>query len=123
MKVYLAGPMTGKPDWNFPLFNEVAGKLRAKGHTVFNPSENDEKLMLKLGITSRGDIPKAKFMELDLDYIVKDAEWMVVLPGWEKSAGASAEYMVARWKGIQIFMWDRFYETLLEVPERWTVRG
>jgi len=29
--IYLAGPMTGVEDWNHPLFNEVAGALRAEG--------------------------------------------------------------------------------------------
>ena len=37
MKLYLAGPMTGMPDDNFPAFLAMAVQLRAAGHDVTNP--------------------------------------------------------------------------------------
>ena len=39
LKVYLAGPMAGYKDHNFPAFNAKAAELRALGHEVFNPAE------------------------------------------------------------------------------------
>lgn len=39
MKLYIAGPMTGLPDLDFPAFHEAAAKLRAQGHEVINPAE------------------------------------------------------------------------------------
>jgi nucleoside 2-deoxyribosyltransferase len=42
IKLYLAGPMSGLPDMNYPEFNRVAALLRAKGYEVFNPAENPE---------------------------------------------------------------------------------
>jgi hypothetical protein len=39
MKLYLSGPMTGKPDFNRPEFGRWAQKLRAKGYQVENPGE------------------------------------------------------------------------------------
>lgn len=36
---YLAGPMTGLPDLNFPTFHARAAELRALGHEVVNPAE------------------------------------------------------------------------------------
>ena len=42
MRLYLAGPMTGLPLWNFPAFATAAAALRADGHTVFSPAEHDK---------------------------------------------------------------------------------
>ena len=41
-RIYIAGPMSGLPDLNYPAFNAMAAKLRAHGHHVENPAENPE---------------------------------------------------------------------------------
>lgn len=41
MKIYLAGPMRGIPEFNFPAFHAMACRLRAEGNVVFNPAEKD----------------------------------------------------------------------------------
>lgn len=39
-RVYIAGPMTGLPDFNYPLFHMAAARWRAAGWVVCNPAEN-----------------------------------------------------------------------------------
>lgn len=38
--LYVAGPMTGLPDFNIPAFNAAAVELRAVGYGVENPADN-----------------------------------------------------------------------------------
>lgn len=119
MKIYLAGPMTGIPEFNFPLFNSVAAHLRSKGHEVFNPADHDIKMM-------GGDFSKdystgdAKQLEedgrnfslrealaADTAYICKEADAICMLPGWEKSNGARAENALAVALGHKIIYMNK----------------
>lgn len=40
MRVYIAGPMTGLADYNFPAFNAMADKMRAAGWHVESPADH-----------------------------------------------------------------------------------
>lgn len=104
-KVYLAGPMRGLKDFNFPAFFEAATKLRAQGYEVFNPAERDmnewgadhlktetgseEEVAAKLGYAGI-DLARHCFLH-DTHWICTQADAIAVLPGWEKSRGAIAE--------------------------------
>lgn len=84
--MYLSGPMTGHPDWNYPAFHAAARMLRAWGHAVINPAESyngDQSLSFDT------------YMRLDLKQILEACDTIVVLPGWEKSPGAVLEVAVA----------------------------
>lgn len=37
--LYISGPMHGFPEFNFPAFEDAAGKLRAHGYRVISPHE------------------------------------------------------------------------------------
>lgn len=39
-RVYIAGPMTGLPELNYPAFHAAAERLRGLGYHVENPAEN-----------------------------------------------------------------------------------
>ena len=41
MKIYISGPMTGRPDFNYPEFKRIEGLLLAAGHDVESPHRND----------------------------------------------------------------------------------
>jgi len=92
MKIYLAGPMRGIKDFNFPAFHAAAQHLRELGHEVSSPAEKD----LSDGFDPTKDKPKelSEYMVHDLAEVCK-AEAVVVLPGWESSQGARLEVMVA----------------------------
>ncbi len=110
MKVYLAGPMRGIPEFNFPAFHGGAARLREAGHEVFSPAERD--------IAKNGDISKGnatgdntqaekehgfnlrEALKDDLEFICLEADGVVLLPGWENSKGAKAEIATAEALGL-----------------------
>lgn len=105
-RIYLAGPMQGYPEFNFPRFNAVAAALRAAGHTVFNPAQRDVErhhgVDISKGTTGSLEEIKTKHgfslrqaLHEDLEFICLEANKIVLLPGWEKSNGAQAEHRTA----------------------------
>jgi hypothetical protein len=114
MKLYLAGPMRGIPQFNFPAFHEAAAKLRARGHEVFSPAEKDVEMYgpdIAQG-NLFGDEEKAardhgfnlrEALLADLEFICRYADGIVMLPGWLNSRGAQAERRVAMALDLKIF--------------------
>jgi len=86
VRVYLAGPMTGLPEMNFPAFHAAAHKLRAAGHEVFNPAEFG---------ADKSEAGRRSILRDELAWICECAEAIALLPGWEMSSGATAELAVA----------------------------
>lgn len=112
MRIYLAGPMTGLPDYNFHAFQKGAATLRASGHDVFNPAEND----LTNGFDPRGlaghEAEQHGFslrhaLKQDLSWICDHAEALVLLEGWERSKGVRAEMALAEALGIPKYELER----------------
>lgn len=108
-KCYLAGPMRGYPEYNFPAFYAAAKSLRDRGIEVWSPAEND---VHADGFDPTKDTaqPMVHYMKRDLPAVL-DADFVAVLPGWERSQGASLEVHVARTCGIPV----RDAATLAEV--------
>lgn len=104
MKIYLAGKMQGIPQFNFPLFYNEAAKLRAAGHTVFNPAQRDVTMFGEAPFLNSRDgslpLPGIEFslreaLRDDTNFICMEADAIALLPGWEKSNGARAEHALA----------------------------
>ncbi|KTT15843.1 DUF4406 domain-containing protein [Pseudacidovorax intermedius] len=88
---YVAGPMTGLPDLNFPAFHAAAATLRAAGHHVENPAEINAD-------------PKAGWvdcMRADIQRLVT-CDAVLLLPGWRNSRGATLEHHIAQALGLQL---------------------
>lgn len=85
--VFIAGPMTGKPDYNRAAFHAAAEQLRSDGFIVLNPAvfpdglEHHQYMVMTLAMLEQAD-----------------AIWL--LDGWENSTGARQEACRARALGL-----------------------
>lgn len=121
MKLYLAGPMSGLPGYNFAEFNRVAALLRRDGHEVFDPAEID----LLCGVQpdlplDHPDQPQdwsvATALENDVQAIF-DSVGIVLLPGWRKSFGACLERAVAHFTARRVFLFEDLGDGQYALPE------
>lgn len=108
--VYIAGPMTGVEDFNFPAFDDAEKDLMDRGWAVISPASMDR----EHGFDPKKDSADAEMMQAvidrDVDAILHKADALALLPGWEKSTGANAEIALAKWKGIKIYIYPDMNE-------------
>lgn len=90
-RAYIAGPMTGYVDLNFPAFHAAAAALRSAGLEVINPAEINVDPSTGWSACMRADI--AQLVTCDRIHL---------LPGWSTSRGASLEYHIGRALGLLV---------------------
>ena len=110
MKIYLSGPMTGLPEYNYPAFHKAARALRAVGYRVVNPAELHPHSRLRrwiaamlamLNLTPATTLPTwDEYMREALRGLL-GCEAIVLLPGWEHSRGARCEVSLATELGMR----------------------
>lgn len=93
IKVYIAGPMTGLPGFNFPAFKAAAARLRMYGYDAVSPHEGAHNRDLTQ--------PWDYYMREDIKLLV-DCDGMALLPGWGKSKGAKLEKYIAKKLGMRV---------------------
>lgn len=113
MKLYLAGPMTGIPQFNYPKFDRVAARLREQGHEVVSPAEMDSPETRAISLASPdGNLQTiithgetwGDFLSRDVKLLADGGfDAIAVLDGWEDSRGARLEVFVARLIGLPIY--------------------
>lgn len=90
-RLYIAGPMTGLPEFNYPAFRAAAATLQGLGFEVEDPSTNvnptpeDYRGWLRAGL--------AQLIRCD---------GVALLDGWEHSGGARLEVNVAATLGMRV---------------------
>lgn len=94
-RIYIAGPMTGLPDFNYPAFHAEAARLRAQGFHVENPAENPAPACGSW----------AGYMRLAIAQLVT-CDAICLLPGWSTSRGASIEHGLAVHLGLAVMYHD-----------------
>jgi hypothetical protein len=132
MKIYLAGPMTGIPQFNYPAFHTAAARLRELGHTVFNPAESDSPEYQAAAMASpdgaQGSIshlPHSSWGDIlaeDVKMISEGGvEAIVTLPGWQNSKGARLEVFLGMLCRIPMYEFEFFGKQghTIAAPTRW----
>lgn len=100
-KVYLAGPMSGIPEFNFPAFYRAAYLLKQQGWVVFNPADKEGETLSEASKISGDPVQAQKdgfnFRDVYLWDVTKviESDAIYMLPGWENSPGARGEHAVA----------------------------
>lgn len=91
--VYISGPMTGLPEFNYPAFARAQSAWEARGalvrspHTAFSGDQS----------RSYGDCIRA-----DVAMLV-ECSAIAMLPGWMASRGAKMELLVAQMMGCRVY--------------------
>lgn len=87
--IYIAGPMAGLPDNNFPAFAAAEEWLEAQGWKPINPAKFNAVF---------GDTPTGKLLDAVCESeraAIPFLDAIYLLKGWQKSKGARRELEVA----------------------------
>lgn len=98
--------MRGIPEFNFPAFFAAEDYLKEQGHEVFNPARRDNDrhgVDLSKGNATGDEAIAAvqhgfslrEALRDDTQWITMEADGIAMLPGWQRSTGATAERALA----------------------------
>lgn len=87
--LYIAGPMTGLPEFNYPAFNATSVDLAAAGYDVLNPVD------IEKGNPTPGSPQAWEWYMHRAHAMVVQADGIALLPGWHGSRGARREVQIA----------------------------
>jgi hypothetical protein len=117
--IYIAGPMRGIPQFNFPSFTAARTRLREAGWEVRCPAERSEYDGFDPS-KYRGTEDPASIgfgMTEALAVCFKDVlevEAVALLPGWARSEGARAEALIGLLSGKELYGYFHHRPHLLE---------
>lgn len=95
--IYIAGPMSGLPEFNYPAFNDAEALWANQGYVVLNPARNDD----GTGTMAYADYCKAGFIQ------VLKSDIVALLPGWENSRGAILEFQLAAALDLEVWILNK----------------
>lgn len=117
-RFYIAGPMTGIPQFNFPAFDVAAASLRAAGYLVVSPVELDDPSSRSAALANETGDPEqynadtgetwGDLLARDVKLIADEVSGVVALEGWEDSRGARLEVFVARTCGKPVYSYEEW---------------
>ena len=110
-KIYIAGPMRGFPDFNYPKFNDYAETHRAVGWEVVNPVEIGADYGTPDQINADHAL-LAAVMAAEL-HALETCDAIYLLDGWQNSEGARKELATAIAYGLKIYLAPVVYIPLI----------
>jgi hypothetical protein len=92
--IYISGPMTGLPQYNYPAFFEVENILKSKykfnkNLVILNPARIDD------GSEYKFNHSRAYYIRKSIEMLLKATD-IYVLKGWQDSEGAKLEIAIAK---------------------------
>ncbi|MHB1973804.1 MAG: deoxynucleotide monophosphate kinase family protein [Acidimicrobiales bacterium] len=109
MRIYVAGPMRGLPDYNFSAFDAARDFLAGLGHDVVSPADIDRLAGFVVERGGRVALTPSFSIEgaLRRDFAaICSCDAVAFLPGWEASSGSLAERRIALDVGCQLWRVD-----------------
>jgi hypothetical protein len=88
-KIYIAGPMSGLPEYNYPAFHAADADLTALGYETLNPATNPAQDSWE------------GYMRAAIAQVIQ-AEAIAFLPGAHQSRGARLELAIASALGMDV---------------------
>ena len=104
-RIYIAGPMTGMPEYNVPAFKAATDLLRKHNYRVISPHEH-------LGVQDDTELEYARILAYDI-MLIAGCRSIVLLDGWNDSKGAKLECYYCESTNKQIV----YYKDLKEFCE------
>jgi len=105
--VYVAGPMRGMEDNNFPTFDAARDDLVSEGYTVISPADIDRFAESKSVTYAYSDqtrfVIRDTFALIYLKQLGNPDNGVALLEGWHTSKGALAERATAEWLGLSAY--------------------
>lgn len=98
MIIYVAGPMSGLPEHNYPAFDAAAAALADLGFEVLNPVD------VELVNPTPGVHQSWQWYMREAIRMVSRADALAFLPGWHSSRGARLEHRIGA--GLRLPMRD-----------------
>ena len=95
-RLYVAGPMAGLPDYNYPAFDGAAALLAERGYPVENPAENEQLFKDRVGPPHYTEYLRAGLAQL------LRCDGVATLEGWWNSGGARWEVQTAGILGLEV---------------------
>lgn len=130
MKIYIAGPMSGLKNFNFPYFDNVAANLRGAGYEVVSPAELDDPAFRKRVMAEHITGHESDLLGAWGDCLARDVklitdggiEGIVLLHNWYKSRGAKLEAYVGLLNKLKFGLYSpQEIGMVIPVPASWVM--